>query len=195
MYPDSVETRLGKQLNKIIRQIPDQDFVAVATIVANVTCASSILEQSSIDKICIFISNGLVGDVLSLLGQLSRIEAFTDVIKSRIDNLSFEEIASGVREHDGIRDLVKERVMKLLEGVKSWISANNVMAQAVMPLFPLLTAADVERIIRMPTETDADLRGANGYAEFIKRVRDAGVLEDQLLDNLLESNGVSYLQE
>jgi hypothetical protein len=85
--------------------------------------------------------------------------------------------------------------MKLLEGVKSWISANNVMAQAVMPLFPLLTAADVERIIRMPTETDADLRGANGYAEFIKRVRDAGVLEDQLLDNLLESNGVSYLQE
>jgi len=195
LYPNKVEERLGKQLNKAIRQIADQEFVEAATVVANVACATSILEQPSIDKISSFVSEGLADDVLGLLGQFSRIDSLNDVVRKRIDSLSFEDLAMGVREYDDIHELAKERAMKLLEEVRSYSSANNVILKTVMPLFSSLTAADIERIIRMPSETDADLPGATGYETFIKSVRDSGVLEVSTLNDLLASNGAAYLRE
>jgi hypothetical protein len=74
LYPALVEVRLKKQLNKAIRNVPDEQFPGAVAMVAFVTIASSILEQTSIDKIVTFIAEGPSEDVLGLLEPLSQIK-------------------------------------------------------------------------------------------------------------------------
>lgn len=93
----------------------------------------------------------------------------------------------------GVRGLAKERALILLSEVGSWNRANNVFARVVMPLFNELSRGDIERVIRMPTETGADLPGASGYSTFIDQVRRTNKIPSADLDVLLRANRAAYL--
>jgi hypothetical protein len=62
-----------------------------------------------------------------------------------------------------------------------------------LPLFSSLSIQDVERVIRMPTDSDADLPGAHAYKLFIENVRKAALIDEATLNGLLTKNGASYL--
>ena len=113
-------------------------------------------------------------------------------IVSRIDNLDFDAVAEAVDSH-GLADLAKERSLYFLSQAGSWDRANTVFTKAVLPVFNTLTRADIERIIRMPTESNADLPGAHGYELFIKKVRECELIDEDELNQMLRENGASYL--
>lgn len=192
LYPDRAEDRLRKQINKAIRDVPDKYFPGAGCLVAYVNSAWSILDQASKDKVARFIAEGPVSDVLGALEPLSKIDGLRVAIDTRIQKLSFDDLSLAIDSHH-LGAPAKERAMHFLSEVRSWDRANEVFSKAVLPLFSFLSAADIERIIRMPTETGADLPGAHGYALFIKSIRQAGTLDNAMLNSLLAANGASYL--
>lgn len=192
LYPALTEDRLRKQLNKAIRDVPDKNFLGAACLVAFVKSAWPILEQPAKDKVACFIKEGPAGDVLRALEALAQLEGLKSAVKERVDNLSFEELTEAISSHK-LRVYAKERAMHFLSQVRSWDRANEVISKTILPLFSSLSAADIEHIIQLRTETGADLPGAHGYALFIENVRKAAIVDDARLNALLKANGASYL--
>lgn len=192
LFPAVVEDRLSKQLNKAIRDVPDKNFRGVAILVAFVIDASSILEHPSIDKIFKFIEEGPSKEVLDLLEPMSRIKHFLPAVQRRIDALTFEELTEAINTFE-VGALTKERALQFLSQARSWDRANDVLSKAVLPLLSFLSVEDIERVVRMPTETGADLLGAHGYRLFVDNVRKAAVIDETELNDLLIENRAEYL--
>lgn len=192
LYPGIVEDRLRKQVNKAIRDVPDNRFPGAACLVAYVKSAWGVLEQTSKDKVSRFIEEGPTTDVLSGLEPLAKFDELKPAVEARINSLSFDELAEAISSH-GLLALAKERALHFLSQVRSWDRANDVFGKTVLPLFSCLSAQDIERIIRMPSENGADLPGAHGYKLFIENVRKAATFEDATLNALLTANGGGYL--
>ena len=66
-------------------------------------------------------------------------------------------------------------------------------ARAVLPIIDILDRGDVERIIKMPSDTEADLPGSHGYEVFVNKIRKCNLIPEPELDTLLRENGASYL--
>lgn len=192
LYPGLVEDRLRKQLNKVIRDVPDNYFSGACALAVYVGPAWMVLEQTSKDKVIRFIEAGPAAEVLHHLEALSGFDELRAAVELRVSNLSFEELAEAISFH-GLRLAAKERALQLLSQVGSWDRANEVFSKVVLPLFGCLTVQDIERIIRMPSETGADLPGAHSYGLFIDNVRKAACLDNATLNALLTANRGSYL--
>lgn len=192
LYPALSEDRLRKQLNKAIRDVPDSRFPGAACLVTYVKSAWAVLEQTSKDKVVCFIKEGPAGDVMSGLEDLAQLDGLKPAVEQRVSTLTFDELAQAISSH-GLRTHAKEQAMHFLSQVRSWDRANEVFSKAVLPLFSCLSTEDIERIIRMPKETGADLPGAHGYGLFIENVKKAAVVDETNLNALLTANGAGYL--
>lgn len=192
MYPDEAEKRLNKQINKIIRTVPDKYFVGAVALVAKTTFGWIVLGDAEREQIVKFIREGQKKDILQALPALSSIVALKDTIQQRIDNLEFVDIVTVIRFPE-LRALAKEKALSFIERAGTWASANATFDEAILPIFDELTVEDISRIIKMPTEHDADLPGASGYGSFIERVRESKLINTQDLDALLKENKADYL--
>jgi hypothetical protein len=103
----------------------------------------------------------------------------------------FLPIAEAINSH-GLREGAKERALQFLSEAHNWGAVNQVFDDTILPLFSNLTATDIERIIRMPSETGADLIGSHNYRLFIDNVQKAGLFSDQTLAMLLQENGAGH---
>lgn len=194
MYPEVVESRIRKQLNKAVRDVPDKQFTGAARLAASLTQAWNTLESASRDKIRSFVWNGPPREVIGELNALSKIEELIVDIKTRIEGLDFEDLVLVVESQE-LREFAKERALSILSEAGSWDRANSVFTKAVLPVFSYLNRIDVERIIRMPNEHGSDLLGAHGYRLFIDAVRESSLMTGEELDKLLSENGAEYLVE
>jgi len=192
LKPGIVEDRLRKQLNKALRDVPDNRFGGACCLVVFVTHAWGLLEQPSKDKVTNFITNGPTNEVLGGLQVLAQFAELEPAIRRRIDSLTLDELADAINTH-GLRGPAKEKSLQYLSQASNWGRVNDVFDKTIIPLFSDLTAQDVERIIRMPNEAGADLIGAHNYRAFISNVRKAGLIPDVTLTPLLQQNGAGHL--
>jgi hypothetical protein len=192
MYPEVVEERLQKQLNKAVRDSPDTTFDGVVCLVCNIDNAWELLEQASKEKVRTFVENGPKGEVLLELRSLSKIDELDDVVRARIMALQLGDLAEAI-EPLGVGKLAKDRALQILQNVGSWDSANSVFSKAILPLFEHLDREDIERIVRMPTEHGSDLPGAHGYGLFLEKVREIQLIPDAELNKMLRDNLAGYL--
>ncbi|PFH10932.1 hypothetical protein BCF11_3367 [Collimonas sp. PA-H2] len=192
LYPGIVEDRLRKQLNTAIRDVPDNRFSGACCLVAFIKPAWHVLEQTSKNKVIRFIEEGPANEVLGGFEPLSKLDALKSAIELRINGLEFDDLANAINAH-GVRALAKERSLHFLSQVGSWDRANEVFNKAVLPLFSHLSPEDIVRIVRMPSETGADLPGAHSYGLFIEKVRQAANIDNNSLNILLKENRGSYL--
>ena len=192
MYPEVVEERLIKQLNKVVRDAPDAAFSGAACLVCSVNNAWGLLERAAKDKIRAFVKNGPNGEVLAGLRTLAKIDDLKDVVRSRLMVLELDDLAEAI-EPLGVGEIAKDRALQLLQSASSWDRVNSIFSKAVLPLFDHLDREDIERIVRMPTEHGSDLLGAHGYGLFIEKVRERQIISDQELNQLLRVNRAGYL--
>lgn len=192
LYPAIVEERLAKQLDKVIRDVPDDQFQVAAYLVAYVEQAWSVLNQPSKDKVSEFIKGGPVGEVLRVLRPLAQFTELKLPVEERIGALEIEELDKAINLYN-IGTLGKPRALHFLSNVGCWNSANEVFSKLVLPLFGSLDREDLIHIIRMPTETNSDLPGSGGYKLFIEKIRESALIEEQELNQLLSENNADYL--
>lgn len=192
MYPALAEERLRKQLNKVVREVPDESFPGAAYLVTAVTQGWEVLEGSGRDKLRQFIQHGPTDQVLAGLNTLSAISDLSSAIQTRVNALDFDDLASAIESH-GVKGPAKERALYFLSQSYSWDRANTVFSKAILPIFDVLTHDDVVRIVKMPTDHSSDLPGAHGYELFLKKVREGELIENNELNSLLRENGASYM--
>ncbi|MGE1176500.1 hypothetical protein [Pseudomonas sp. BW7P1] len=186
------EPRIAQQMSTLVRRIDDNGLPAVARLVAATSEAISLIDDAARLRLSEFLRIGPEADVLPAMAGIGRHPLMNAVVKERILGFGIERLVTAIQEH-GMADLVKERALGLLSESSSWNKTNDVFERLLLPLFTNLTRDDVERVIRMPTETGADLPGANMYEQFIDQVSRTGIIPDAELDTLLNNNRADYL--
>jgi hypothetical protein len=192
MYRPLVEQRLSKQLGKAVREQPDEEFLFAVTLVARVSSSWSFLDVPARDKVLQFLRKGKAVEVLKVLSALVRIDALKADVNTRVGGLTLEELAEAIQSY-GLADMGKSRALELLSESKSWIRTNEVINKAILPLFDSFNRTDIEKVIRFPSETEADLVGAAAYTILIERVRRAKMFSPDELKTLLKENHASSL--
>lgn len=191
MRPAVVAERLKKNLNSVVVSAPDKDFASAAALIAWVKGALEVLDAPAKDKIKRYV---MVGPTIALLSQLEAfyfMPSLTSVVVDRINSLSIDELAVGVTTN--LRYTAKFRSISLLGLARSWSAVNDIFDKLILPLFGYLTVEEIKQIIRMPSETGADLISAHSYALFIENVRKHSILKKEELNEMLTKHHASYL--
>ena len=184
----TAEPRISQQLSSLIRQVGDPGLPAVARLVATRPEMAGLIDEAARVRMSEFLRGGPEAEVVPALA-IGRHTTLAAAANQRIQSLETDRLAVGIQEH-GLGELAKERSLQLLSESRSWNTSNDVIEKLIIPLFETLTRADVERIIRMPRETGADLPGSNMYGRFLSQVDRLGVLPVHELDQLVaEHNG------
>lgn len=192
MCPALVEERFSKHLGKIVRDVDDVQLPRAASFVAVVVGGWRALDLPAREKLVAFVRTCPANELASRLKYLSSIDELRAELEARISQFSIEELALSLGASH-LATAIKERALQLLSEVKSWGSANTVFTKSIFPIFESLSASDLQRIIEMPTTSDADLPGATAYSRFIEQVRESKLIGDAELDALLTANKASYL--
>ena len=188
----AAEPRIIRQLSKLVRDVDDIGLSPVADLIANTPDLWALIDQPARIRIAEFVRIGPEPDVLRALAGLSGHPDVEAIANARMLALNVDSLAAAISLH-GIRVPAKQPALRLLSQSGTWARVNDIFARIVMPLFDVLTRDDIESIIRMPTETHADLPGAAGYSKFIDQVRRVGLIPNNELDELLRTNGCGYL--
>lgn len=188
----ATEARISAKLSRVVRDVPDADLSSMARLVATMVEGTMLLNENARIRLAEFLRTAPGADIEEAISGLSRHADLATAARERILSLDATELAQ-VLAYDTELDSAKERALELLSKSTSFDSANFRLSKLISPLFSTLERDDVERIIRMPRETGADLIGATRYAAFIKDVRAAGLIPQPELDELLKLNKAEYL--
>lgn len=192
MFPGVSEPRFRKQLNKIVRDVPDDLFQGAAVMVAFTDNAWSLLEDPSKNKFHEYLKRATGSEVIIVLSSLSKIPDLQEQVLRRVDTLSYDELSTAISDHR-LGASAKNAAMNFVSGVRSWGQANDAINKLIFPIYEHLSKSDIERIIRSSTEHGADLPGANAFEALIEKVRLSGMFAEKDLDALLEEHGARYL--
>jgi hypothetical protein len=187
-----VEERIKSQLSKLIRNVGDADLPLVAQLVAAVNEASTLVNEAARVRLAEFLRTAPFVEIEKTMGALTRHPELATAAATRIATLDVTELAAMVAGGAQL-DEVKQRALTLLGEAASYDRVNSVFLRLITPMMSSLTRADVERIIRMPNETKADLIGARGYDKFILKVREENLFPAEELNLLLQENDADYL--
>ena len=152
MYPLITEERLKRQLNKIIRDKPDDEFKLVVYLVSFISNSWIFLDGPNKNKILECIKRSPNIEVIKLLNPLSKVSELEQYISQRIDTLSFDELAKAISEYN-LGGLAKKRAIKLPEDVKIWDGANDKFGKLILPIYDSFSKSDIEQIFRLPVDT------------------------------------------
>lgn len=186
------EPRISQQLNKLVRTVDDQTLSLVAILISSIPEAINLIDDPSRVRIMEFVRTAPEADVIKSIQALAIHPEIASAALARIQNFDIERLSEAISMH-GFGELAKERALSLLSEAGSWGRANDVFDRLVMPIFERLNREDIERIIRMPTETGADLPGATGYGNFVSQLRHNNLISEMDLDALLRAHNASYL--
>jgi hypothetical protein len=186
------EERIASQLSKVIRNVGDADFPLVARLVASMNEAPALVNEAARIRLAEFLRTGPLAEIEKTVSGLARHPELATAAATRIATLDSTQLAAVIAA--GARlDAIKERALALLGEARNYDRVNLIFLRMVMPLLGSLGRADIERVIRMPGETGADLIGANGYGPFISEVRAGTLIPAAELDALLRANRADYL--
>lgn len=191
MHRGVAEPRATAQLSKVVRDVADHELPFVVRLFGPIPELIALLTVPARLRLSEFVRTGANADVLNVLASLAANAELSELAKARLGDFDRNQLAVAIKDHS-VGALAKDRALVLLSESRSWNTSNDLFARVVMPLFSCLTRADVERIVRMPTETGADLPGAGGYSKFIDEVRDV-LIPSADLDALLLQHGGGHL--
>lgn len=187
------EPRISQQLSTLIRQVGDPGLPAVARLVAAIPEMAGLIDEAARVRMGEFLRTGPEAEVMPAL-TVGRHPALAAAVNQRIQTLETDRLSVAIQEHN-LGSLAKERSLQLLSESRSWSASNDVIEKLINPLFDTLTREDLERIIRMPKETSADLPGSNMYGRLVSQIDRLGVIPADELDQLVtEYNGQFFAE-
>jgi hypothetical protein len=192
MQRPTAEPRVARQLSKLARDVEDDDISSVAILISAIAEATDLIEQPARIRLIEFIRTGPEAEVVKSLAALSNHSEVQAVAQTRILSFGVERLAEAIASHN-FGSLAKERALALLSQARNWDRVNEIFAKLIMPIFDSLTRVDIERIIRMPTETNADLPGSSGYSKFIGQVRRTALMAGPEVNALMRAHNAGYL--
>ena len=186
------EERIANQLNKLIRNVSDADFPLAAKLVAAISEAPTLINEPARMRLEEFLRKAPFAEIEKTMGTLARHPELAAVAATRIAGLDSTELAAMIAGGTQL-DAVKQRALTLLGEASKFERVNLLFLRLIMPMISSLNRADIERIIRMPKDTKADLIGARGYEKFITKIREKELIPADDLDALLRENEADYL--
>jgi hypothetical protein len=187
LHRQIAEARIALQIRKIFRNVPDNKMTEAAYIVLDIPEGWQSLDQAYRDKVGIFIKTS--SDALPLLRLALKIPELESAATDRIRGLTEDEISEVILKYE-LAGQVTQRAIELYTSVHSWDRANTLYEKVLSPLVKFLSAADIDQILRSPSERGADLLGSHSFSTLIDELyRRTDVDKDQM-DTMLEKHGL-----
>lgn len=181
------EERLTNQAGKVIRQVSDRDLHHAITLMVRVPSLFELVEEPSLIRIGEFIRCGPEETVLPVLNCLGKHQRFQSEVISRVDLLEENSLEEAIRNY-GLRESAKERVLRTLSESQDWKRSNYLFNSFLFPIFDILSIEDLERILRMPSETNADLPGSRGFEMFLQLIQRNELIPTDRINMILNRN-------
>lgn len=192
MHPALYEARIGLQLSKLVRDLPDARLMWILYLVCHLRQGWVLLSQPARDKLVVLVGKVPDIEIIPALAVLSDVEQLRPLVELRIQRFDIAQLALVASQAALVRS-VKSRAIGLLAESRNWGMVNEIFEKAVFPILDSVSAEDVSSIIGLYTKYGADLPGAHGYALFIEKVRAMLLIPDADLNVLLLNNGGGYL--
>ncbi len=190
-----VEERIGEQIQKIFRNVPDGTIMAAVLLVLEIPEAWAALDQAGRDKVNLFIESGPAKEILPTLKKALNVPELEEKAKERILTLNGAELSEGILKWE-LGEFAVNRAVQLYTTVRSWTAANSLTDDVILPLMKYFGSDDIERIIRSPRDDNADLPNSTGFAKFIKALKDQDYITIDQINELLQTYDLTqYLIE
>jgi hypothetical protein len=188
------EDQFRKTVNRLGLAVPAPDFELFAALVALHSPTWGHLHQPTRDRLDAFLGTADMATLLDLGPHLERIQDLVPRLKGRLGQLDQAGLAVAVRRGFGVSAV--DAAVDKYAAAASWIGANELADTLVFPLFPHLTEAHVERILRAaasPREVGkprVDLLGSGSFNRFLDNVSKAGPMPKEDLLALADELGL-----
>jgi len=192
LHPGHFEARIGVRLSKAVRDVEDDRVFFALYLVVCVNRAWNLIDQPSKNKIELVVKEMSYEDFALAAEALGGVTQLRPVVEAHIRNFNLDQLA-GIIGTKGFEVVFKERAIEFLAASRSWDRTNAVFNKVVFPIFANLQAEDATKIIKLISEHGADLPGAHGFGLFVQKVRDTGLVTNDVLNPLLVENRGEYL--
>ncbi len=188
IHKEHYDDILGKDLTKIVLQVPDEELENVTSLLMNVTDAWSYLDGVAQVKINSYVKD-LPSSDMTLLELLLNYDPLKASAEKRLSRATMNEITSVVPFELGTR--VIDRMIDIYAKSDNFYSANSWVKDALSYVYEF-SKSDVEKIVKAASEND-QITGSNEYPRLIRAIRSKKVIEDGALNTLLQEHGMENL--
>lgn len=191
MYRPQAETRLAKQLNRILQDANDAELPAAAALVSGISSYWGMLLQPARNKLEQYIRNTPNMLVAAGLPTLALTPELAPVIREKLTTFAIDELAIAIGTF-GLRAPAKERALYLVSQVGSYNAANDALTRLFLPLFDEFTKEEFIQLIGFPRATGADLIGANMYSAILTRLQQSSIFTPEEFNQIALDNKLSW---
>jgi len=185
-----VEDRIKLQVNKVFRDVPDDNLIWAIFLALKIPEVWASLERSSVEKIITYVKVAPVDEVLPMLRfSIQKVE-LKDATQERIRSLGESDLSEGVLKYE-FGQYAVPKAIELYTSANSWDKANRVAQNLILPLIKYFTKDDIEKIIQSPKENGADLIGSHGFSLFLDKLREQDYMSMQEINTLLDKYNLS----
>jgi hypothetical protein len=180
------EPRITEQTRKIFRSLDDKELpYAIALVVSVPECWRALFEVHR-RKLTDYLSHGPVEMVATLAERASELDELRHAVAERVKLLDASQLAVFI--NGGMRELAVSRAVEIFSSCGSWAAANSAAHNLIIPLMMNIHPGHIKFIIESANAEGVDLCSSGGFAEFLKRVREEHLIQEDDLDALLVTN-------
>jgi hypothetical protein len=188
LFPALTEPRLARAINKIARQVGDNQFEWVIAVQSHLRQTWNLLEQDNRHKLVEYMRLAKSNRAVVVIPVCLEIAELRPEAEARLKAFSSEEISKVLQKS---RDrAVLDRAVQLYCSASQWTEANSIYDLCIAPVLGELTYEDIKTIVEAPNK-GADLRGANSFERFLTHVFIQKPIPRSQFIKLLEENGLA----
>jgi len=185
LHREPTENRMSEQINKIFRDVSDENLKGAIIMATKIPPLWNSLSTASKDKIITYVKHAQVKETLPLFRFLIQHPECEDDIKLKIKMLDEKGLADGINIHE-LAPLLIDRAIDIYGECRNWVHANSIYENIINPIQGILTKENIEKILSLPQQKEADLIGSNGFSQFINFVKQSDLFEPDELGTILE---------
>lgn len=190
MQREIAEDRLNLHINKIFRNVPDNQLEWAILLSIGIPEAWGGLDKASKDKVSTFIATAPDSDIVSMFRVTLKHPELVEATKERINSFDLNSLSDGILNHEYAKSAVK-RAIEFYTNAKNWDSANLITEKAILPLMKYFTKDDIETILKSPEENMADLPGSHGFRMFLDSLEKQTYITHYEINELLDKYDLS----
>lgn len=190
IYPEICEPRIRRALNSICRRVVDTELVFFIGLQKSYSQMWSLLEadnRARLSEVVRQCTDDIAQHAIPICVDISELQA---VCHDRLSRLGYKEL--GFAAQQSKHPIIVKVAVDLYCSSKSWDWA-NANYHALEPLLPILTEAEIRRILDAPTSEGADLPGAHSFSSFCRFVYENEKIPRTELVTKLTNQGADYI--
>jgi len=197
MHPEVSRIIFATTLTDVSRNIPGESLSRVLKVLTKIPDLWHAVPQDVLTKLSSLVQSAAGDAVADVVPDSAQGPGLEEVTKARTAVLTKDEITKVIARHRKaalVYPPLVDRAIELFLISASWENTNAIVSGAIRPLLPALTRSHIELILKAAID-NTEVRFAWATPILLQEIRDSGVVEPSLFDELIDSSGLAAVFE